>query len=125
MMLKVVREPAVGNYLFGLLFINGVYRYRTLENNEKKIIPGNFSVSFYSSPKFHMLVPLLAVPDREYIEIHPANYPSQLEGCIAVGMSKTDEILQDSRNAFFALMKTLRESKDITIKVEDSDYQTS
>lgn len=122
MTLHLLREKPFGTFQFGVLFVDGKFQFFTLENNDKKIPVGDYPISFYSSPKFGLTVPLLNVPGHSFIEIHPANYPYELEGCIAVGVSKTDELLSESRKAFFALMKMLSGHKDISIKVSSSDY---
>ena len=59
-------------------------------NNQPKVscIPaGIYDVETYQSPTKGQVWQLQDVPDRSNIEIHEANFPSQLEGCIAVGDS--------------------------------------
>jgi len=60
------------------------------KNNKKNIscIPsGTYKVEKFTSPKHGLCYLIKDVPDRGMIEIHVANAPSQLEGCIAVGLS--------------------------------------
>lgn len=48
---------------------------------------------------------LTDVPGHEFIEIHPANLESQLDGCIATGDSEDGKELLKSRDAFERFMK--------------------
>lgn len=68
---------------------------------------GVFEGHLETSPHFGFATPHIAVPNRTYIEIHPVNYPSQLEGCIAVGSTIDGDALDNSRSAFDTLMGLL------------------
>lgn len=75
----------------GLMSI-GLFRCCTLELpdkfNEQDIscIPsGTYDYYARTSPKNGLVLELRNVPDRDYIQIHSANYIRQLLGCIAVG----------------------------------------
>lgn len=58
------------------------------------------------SPHFKCeLFMLTDVPGHEFIEIHPANLESQLDGCIATGDSEDGKELLKSRDAFERFMK--------------------
>lgn len=46
---------------------------------------GVYDVEKYQSPKHGDVWQIMNVPNRSNIEIHPANLPSQLLGCIGVG----------------------------------------
>ncbi len=60
-------------------------------DNENKVscIPaGTYNVRATQSARFGRLMYLVeAVPERSGIRIHPANFPSELQGCIALGTS--------------------------------------
>jgi hypothetical protein len=43
-----------------------------------------------NSPKYGDHLHIVDVPGRSYILIHPANFVSQLRGCIAVGEARMD-----------------------------------
>lgn len=64
------------------------------KNNQRSIscIPkGTYKVTTTYSNRFKKnLWEVLNVPGRSGIRIHAANYASQLEGCIALGMYATD-----------------------------------
>ncbi len=69
------------------------FSFFTLElpylNNQKNISaihPGVYNAKKYFSPRFKRTVILFEdVPNRTFIEIHPGNYTSQIEGCLLPG----------------------------------------
>lgn len=78
----------------GDLFVDGNFECATLElscrkkndKGELAIPTGRYPVELTFSPKFNRIMPLINnVPGREGIRIHWANWPYQLEGCVAVG----------------------------------------
>jgi hypothetical protein len=82
----------------------------TMERKDTLIPEGTYDFDFYFSPANKLKVPLLKnVPGFEYIEIHPANWPSQLKGCTAVGIGifPDQAMLSQSVAAFTKLMNLL------------------
>ena len=70
------------------------------------------------SPSFKTVTPhLINVPNRYAIEIHTANYPSDVHGCIGVGSIAGNNFISGSDTAFRNLMFKLEKQEDITIKV--------
>lgn len=64
----------------------------------------NADITTAKEKKFKFtVIQVCGVPGRTNIEIHPANWASELEGCIAPGMRKDIDVVYDSRNAFFKL----------------------
>jgi hypothetical protein len=129
MVMRLIRQYSQPATTFGVLFVDGEFYCFTLENTVKIIPTGIYGIEFYDSPKNHRIVPLLQyVPDREYIEIHPANYPWELEGCIGVGTSIATMMLADSKIAFNKLMQKIKPTdkpipKDLQIRIENwNDY---
>tara|TARA_R110002020_G_scaffold475112_1_gene708649 strand:+ start:34794 stop:35201 length:408 start_codon:yes stop_codon:yes gene_type:complete len=51
---------------------------------------GEYKLAHRNSPKYGDHLHVMGVPGRSYILIHPANYVSQLRGCIAVGEKRMD-----------------------------------
>jgi len=102
---------------FGELYIDDNLECLTLERISKIIPSGIYPVSFYFSPHNQSLVPLLTVPNREYIEIHVANYPTELLGCIAVGQTHNDQALSNSRLAFNDLMDKIKDQDGLMIEI--------
>lgn len=61
------------------------------------------------------------VPGRSGIFIHPANYASQLEGCIAPGKPRSENMVHNSKAAFETLMTLLKTNTDgITITIRQT-----
>jgi len=68
-----------GNFLFTCL--------ERLFDGQTKIEPGIHPIVLYKSPRHGIIVPLLDAPEDKGhgYEIDIANYPKELDGCIAVG----------------------------------------
>lgn len=88
----ISRGPSYSTGTFGTLFYKQhpicVTAERPWVNNQHGIscIPlGVYPCKPYQSPTKGLVWLLGNVTDRDMIEIHAANKPSQLEGCIAVG----------------------------------------
>ena len=86
------------------------------EDNKRSVscIPaGTYNVRATQSARFGRLMYLVeAVPERSGIRIHPANFPSELQGCIALGTSigrtaAKGKMLLNSRVAVGRLEKLL------------------
>lgn len=121
MVIRIIREPMSATTTFGTMMLDGFWIGHTLENSKKIIPSGLYGIKFYPSPKRQgKIVPLLLnVPGRDFIEIHPANYFHELEGCIAPGITRTDLAIFDSNAAFDKLMKRILGHSDVMIKIED------
>ena len=75
-----------------------------------RIIEGIYQAAEYDSPANKCRVWLLSgIPGRSFIEIHPANYPSELKGCIAPGLSVAvnKQAVWDSRTALEKIVETV------------------
>lgn len=75
-----------------------------------RIVEGVYQVAQYESPANKCRVWLLSgVPGRSFIEIHPANYPGELKGCIAPGISvaMSKEAVWNSKKALQAIVDTV------------------
>jgi Family of unknown function (DUF5675) len=105
--------------VFGQLSIDDVFECLTLERLSKIIPAGTYPIQFYFSPHNQLLVPQILVPNREYIEIHPANYATQLLGCVAPGTVHNQNAISNSRFAFSQLMAKIRDQSEISILIED------
>ena len=104
--------------VFGELYLDNNIECLTLERLSKLIPPGTYPISFYFSPHNHLLVPLLNnVPGRTEIEIHPADTPDQLEGCIAVGTVHNQDSIANSRFAFTQLMSKIANLDGLSITI--------
>ena len=112
----------------GVLTTNTGLRLFTLElpwiDNKKNIscIPsGDYDAFTRKSDKNGWVIELKNVPFRKFIQIHSANYTSQIKGCIAVGSSLGDinnDGVIDVANSKSSMSKLLAEcSKCEKIKV--------
>ena len=91
-----------GNQTLGRLYVVNdrgfiLFECDTLElswkDNQSNIscIPtGQYKVQKRRSEKYNEHFHITNVPNRDYILIHPANYVSQLKGCVAVGRDLAD-----------------------------------
>src|SRR4029077_10061437 len=86
MLITVNRTRQTKDGLFGHLVVTPVpFFCFTVENLKDAIPAGTYPMEFTWSPEFNQTMPLVDVPGRSAIRIHPANWPNQLLGCIAVG----------------------------------------
>ena len=91
----------------GTLLMPSGIRYQTIErpwkDNAKGIscIPvGEYDIKFTLSNRFKKhLYEVLNVPGRSGIRIHVANWAKELEGCIALGISRTPGMVVASQIA--------------------------
>lgn len=105
MTLSLKRNDLGNGVVMGELYINDKFECFTLEDETTLIPAGTYSVSLYHSPSMNRWVPLIKVPERKWIEIHPGNYPRQSKGCILVGKDHTSTTLLQSKDAFGHLMR--------------------
>jgi hypothetical protein len=93
------------------------------ESDYHRIPAGVYDITLYPSPHFGRLIPLLMnVPGRSNIEIHWANYPGDLKGCIGVGMQQGKDAIYNSRMKFdeiFPLIQVAVEHEGCSIDVRD------
>lgn len=96
------------NSVIGHLYINGKFFCTTLENLQKRIPKGVYSLSLTYSPKFKRNLPLISVvPHRSGIRIHSGNRSSDSQGCVLVGLRDDYYTLKDSRLTLASLITAL------------------
>lgn len=124
--LLLKREIFGDTFTLGQLYVNGVHFCYTCEDkvrNEKiagvTAIPfGTYKIILTLSPRFKRILPrLLDVPNFTGVLIHAGNTAADTEGCILVGMGRTDSGVSRSRDAMAALMKLLESSKANEIEI--------
>lgn len=109
-----------GNTLFSCFSLELPWKQNRV--GESCIPEGQYKLLHRSSPKYGNHLHVIDVPARSYILIHPANYVSQLRGCIAPGMGRVDlngdQILDvsGSRNALEQLMKHIKDNDLLIIQ---------
>jgi hypothetical protein len=99
----------------------------TLENLNKEIPVGIYDLNFTYSPHFNRVMPHIIVPSRDAaaggdagIRIHWANFPAQLEGCIAVGTAVDGDSIDESLVPFNQLYGILNMQAGITISIVEA-----
>jgi len=120
MIIRVQRKRITVDGIFGVLSIDGnPFGCFTVENLKDAIPAGYYSVEFTYSPRFNQTLPLIDVPGRTAIRLHPANYPGELEGCIALGDKEEPDAVDDSRVTFNQFYKIIDGQEDLHISVAD------
>ena len=92
----------------GEITVDGLFMAWSLERPQPRypsdyhcIPAGTYRITLYPSPHFGRLIPLLNdVPGRSTIEIHWANKPTDLKGCIGVGTMRSADAIWNSREKF-------------------------
>lgn len=125
MLITVQRKSKTADGIFGVLTFDGFTCF-TVENLAKAIEPRTYTVKFDYSPRFQRILPHIIVPSRDQvaggdagIRIHPANFPHELEGCIAVGDKLGENCVEDSRDTFAKFLQALNNRTDLAIQVLD------
>jgi hypothetical protein len=115
--LKVLRNPtlATADALFGDMDYDGTAIGVTMERTAVAIPEGSYLARKRDSVHFGMRVVGIDVPNRTNIEIHPANFPLQLEGCVAVGENKDGDALDNSKAAFDRMMTIVPENFTVEV----------
>lgn len=133
MKLELIRTVKAADHTEGKLSMDGLFFAYTLERPDdgkntpfQSAIPeGTYPVTKRWSHKLGRDVLAVGkVPDRDDIEIHPANLVSELSGCIAPGMKFiATGFLTQSRLAFQHLMERFQEPCTLSIEsVPDSEH---
>ena len=104
MMLTLVRYTRTETAVLGSLYLNGAFICYTLENSVKLIPCGLYTVQNSKSPKFKRELPLISnsttVKASRGIRIHRGNTFKDSQGCVLVGMGRTEKSsVTESANA--------------------------
>jgi hypothetical protein len=132
--LEIMRLVFDNEDTIGKLYVEDAFNCYTLElpynlgrnKPDTDCIPfGNYQVGIDYSPHFGRYMPiLLNVPGRSEIRIHPANMPTQLLGCIAVGSYDPThpDWISSSRAAFDPLYMQIQQalmSGSVSLNITD------
>lgn len=132
MQLRLVRLSELKDCTLGILLIEGMPQFVTLEpawkNNVKNIScipPGEYKGIRVQSPKFGSTFQLTNVPDRDAIEFHPGNTHRDTHGCVLLGLKVTlfdnQVTLMNSEKAMVYFMTDLAQFKEIGLTVVGLD----
>lgn len=103
-MFTLVRDKRTGTAILGRLFMGDTCICYTLENAQKAIPAGLYSIENSKSPKFGRELPLLfsdKVPSRRGVRIHAGNTYQDSAACVLVGMKRDEanERIDESKDA--------------------------
>ena len=124
MLITVTRTNKTEDGIFGTLAIDtSPFKCVTEENLLLEIYAGVYAVQWMFSGRFNQIMPHVIVPGRSAIEIHWANYPHQLEGCIALGTEAelAADCIDESKLAWVSFINAVLNQPNITIKIVE-DY---
>lgn len=120
MVITVTRTNKTSDGIFGNLVVDAdKFKCVTMEITSLCIPAGIYAIQWMWSDHFQQIMPEILVPGRVAIEIHWANYPNQLEGCIALGtvFELSKDCLGESKNAWINFMKAIINKPNLTLKV--------
>lgn len=127
MELTLQRKTFNEKFTLGELFIDGVFFCYTVEDKVRDvkikgvtaIAYGRYKMIVNMSNRFKKEMPLLLdVPFFDGVRVHSGNTAEDSEGCIIVGMVKTDNGVGMSRVAFTKLMEKLKGQNNIYITIK-------
>lgn len=103
-MFTLIRDKRTETAILGRLFMGDTCICYTLENAQKAIPAGLYSIENSKSPKFGRELPLLfsdKVPSRRGVRIHAGNTYKDSAACVLVGMKRDDvkERIDESKDA--------------------------
>lgn len=99
------------------------------DENVSRIAPGTYHVKLrHDSPKHGTVYELQDVPDTKNAQIHVANWPTQLKGCIATGTAFGDATIggvskpgvTGSKTAYDKFMREMNASPEFLLTIIDS-----
>lgn len=123
MLITVNRTNRTSDGIFGTLSIDtSGFKCVTMEILSLCIPAGIYGVQWMWSEHFQQIMPQILVPGRVAIEIHWANIPTQLEGCIALGTTTqlSADNIKESKDAWVGFIKAVL-NQPLTLKVAE-DY---
>ncbi len=124
MVITVTRTNKTSDGIFGNLALDGnSFKCVTMEITSLCIPVGIYAIQWMWSDHFQQIMPEILVPGRVAIELHWANYPKQLEGCIALGTmyELSKDCLDESKIAWTGFIKAILNQPNLTLKVIE-DY---
>ncbi len=113
--LVVTRTKRTGNALFGKATIGNEFVCYTMERTAVSVPIGTFKGCKRFSAHLNRTVIGIDVPGRTDIEGHDANYPCQLDGCIAFGLSIDGDALDSSVVALEKVLSLLPDAFTVEI----------
>lgn len=122
MKLELTRKIKTTKSNIGPLKVDGAFECYILERTDMLCPTGTFELELYNSPKHGKdTLQLRSVPGRSNIQIHIANFPHELLGCLAPGTSYVKDAVEHSGTATKALrakvLPELKAGNKVTITI--------
>ena len=120
MIITVTRTSKTVDGIFGNLVLDDdPFKCVTEENLALCIPPGAYDVVFMWSDHFQQIMPHVIVPNRTAIEVHWANFPKQLEGCLSLGTEQDmkDDMITESKDAWINFIKAISDQFSLKLKI--------
>lgn len=120
MVITVTRTNKTTDGIFGNLSLDtNSFKCVTMEILSLSIPAGIYGMNWMWSDHFQQIMPSIIVPGRTAIEIHWANSPIQLEGCIALGtvVELSKDWIMESKIAWVSFIKAILNEPVLTLKV--------
>lgn len=104
MKITLDRQPSTPDGTLGMVSIDGVFLCYSLEPSETRALfpaipAGTYRVLITTSNRFKRRLPLILVPGRSGIRVHPGNFDDDTEGCVLLGTGKRGCEVVNSRVA--------------------------
>ena len=120
MIITVQRKTDTADGIFGTLSLDwNPFTCVTLENKAMALQAGTWPLTYAFSPHFNRQMPLINVPHRTWTWFHWANWPQQLEGCIALGSVVDGDAIDQSVATWNQFWEILNNQPDIQVKIID------
>lgn len=113
MQIDVARIWKTDSGITGTFSVDGMQKYFSLELPElfegqpnvpdkTCVLPGTYDVQRLWSPHWDQMMPhVVGTPGRSEVEIHVANFPHDILGCVGIGMKRiNDTQIGESKEAF-------------------------
>lgn len=105
----------MGTGTFGKVTVGSDFICYSMERTAVQIPVGVYSGCKRYSPHLAREVVGIDVPGRTDIEMHNANYPEQLDGCIALGSAVDNGVLDNSIEALEKVLSLLPQAFTVII----------
>jgi len=121
MLITITRTNRTQDGTFGNLSIDtNSFKCVTLENTALIIPAGTYPIQWLWSDHFMQFMPhVMNVAGRIAIEQHWANFPQQLEGCIALGTEKevSADCIDEAKEAWIQYAQIIINEPNVMLKI--------
>lgn len=101
---KIQQTSQIGQTILCVIYFNDQLKWKGISNANYPIPLGRYRALPFKGQHPHTRLILTGVQHHEGVEIHEANYASQLKGCTAIGLSNGGGICTYSVEALSELI---------------------